>query len=109
MTKYEELKQKANKYKNALVHAIAYRDNLESGFVVSKTNSQVMDKAYVDTPFIPVLSNRTSTAYGYIDAAEFTKEELDILKALVQNHVKELEKKYEEAAIKLQAVEDLLS
>lgn len=109
MTKYEELKKKADNYKNSLAHAIAYRDNLEAGFIVSKTNSPVMDRTLSNTPFAPVLSNRNSTAYGYIDAAEFTKEELDILKALVQNHVKELEKKYEEAAIKLQAVEDLLS
>lgn len=109
MTKYEELKQKANKYKNALVHAIAYRDNLEAGFVVSKTNTPVMDKAYSDTPFTPVLSNRTSIAYGYIDSAEFTEEEMNMLKALVQNHTRKLEKKFEDAAIKLQAVEDLLS
>lgn len=109
MTKYEALKQKANNYKNRLALAIAYRDNLENGVVVSNTSDPVNDKRYRGTPFVPFLSSRTSTAYGFIDTDEFTENELGVLKELVRCYVARLEQQYEEVAVKLQAVEELLS
>ena len=109
LTKYEALKRKADNYKNRLALGIAYRDNLENGVIVSSTNGPANDKKYKDNPFIPFLSNRASTAYGFIDTDEFTETEMDMLKELVSSHVAHLEQKYKEAVVKLQAVEELLS
>ena len=109
MTKYEALKRKADNYKNRLVLAIAYRDNLENGVIVSKTSDPMCYRRNKGTPFRPFLSNRASTAYGCIDTDEFTENEMDVLKELVRNYVARLEQQYEEVAVKLQAVEELLS
>ena len=106
MTKYDELKKKANNYQHRLVYATIYRDNLENGIIVSKTN--VIDNREGE-PFIPYLTNKTANYYGFIDTDEFSEEEMDVLKALVRSHVERLKRQYEEAAVKLQAVEELLS
>ena len=106
MKKYEELKNRAEKYKNRLEYGIAYRDNLENNIIVSNTSSYQNAKG---STFKPFLSNRTSPSYGFIEADEFTEEEMDVLKALVRSHVERLKLLYDEAAVKLQAVEELLS
>lgn len=106
MTKYEELKKKADNYQHRLTYATAYRDNLENGIIVSKANT-INNR--VGEPFIPFLANRTAAYYGFIDTDEFSEEEMDVLKALVRSHVERLKRKYEETAVKLQAVEELLS
>lgn len=106
MTKYEALKQKADNYKNRLALATAYHNNLENGVIVSRTNGTV---AYKGTPFVPYLSNRNGGCYGVIDTDEFRENEMGVLKELVSVHVARLELMYEEVAIKLQAVEELLS
>lgn len=106
MTKYEALKQKADNYKNRLALAIAYRDNLENGVIVSRNDGTVACKG---TPFIPYLSNRKGGCYGVIDTDEFTENEMGVLKELVICYVARLEQQYEEVAVKLQAIEELLS
>ena len=106
MSKYEELKNKAEKYKRRLGHGIAYRDNLENGFIVTNNNGSPLTGS---KPFSPYLSNRVSGSYGFIEADELSEEEMDMLKALVSSHVERLKVLYEEAAVKLQAVEELLS
>ena len=106
MTKYEALKQKADNYKNRLAFAIAYRDNLENGTIVSTTNAP---EGHVGQPFRPFLSNRVASYYGTIDTDEFTENEMGVLKELVICYVARLEQQYEEVAVKLQAVEELLS
>ena len=106
MTKYEALKQKADEYENSLALAIAYRDNLENGIIVSKTNGPA---AKIGKAFKPFLSNRVAGYYGSIDVDEFTKNEMEVLKELVRCYVARLEQKYKEVVDKLQAVEELLS
>ena len=106
MTKYEALKQKADNYKKRLALATAYHNNLENGVIVSRTNGTV---ACNGTPFVPYLSNRNGGCYGYIETDGFTENEMDVLKELVRSHIARLELKYEEVAVKLQAVEELLS
>ena len=106
MTKYEVLKQKADDYKKRLALATAYRNNLVNGVIVPTPNAP---NAYVGNLFKPYLSNRAAASYGFIDTDEFTKDEMDVLKELVRNYVARLEQQYEEVAVKLQAVEELLS
>ena len=106
MTKYEALKQKADNYKNRLALGIAYRDNLENGIIVPTPNAPT---GYVGKPFRPFLSNRVAAHYGIIDTDEFTENEMGVLKELVICYVARLEQQYEEVAVKLQAIEDLLS
>ncbi len=106
MTKYEALKQKADNYKNRLALGIAYRDNLENGIIVPTPNAP---KSYIGQPFRPFLSNRVAGYCGTIDTDEFTENEMGVLKELVICYVARLEQQYEEAAVKLQAIEDLLS
>lgn len=109
MSKYEELRQKAEYYKSRLTYAQSYRDNLENGFIVSTSNARITGSASKGTPFMPFLSNRASTGFGFIETDEFTEDEMDVLKTLVRGHVARLEQKYSEAEAKLQAIEDLLS
>lgn len=106
MTKYEALKQKADVYKKSLALATAYRNNLENGVIVPTPNAP---DAYVGNPFRPYLSNRAAASYGFIDTDEFTENEMGVLKELVICYVARLEMLYEEVAVKLQAVEELLS
>ena len=105
MTKYEALKQKEDNYKNRLALGIAYRDNLETGIIVP-TNAPT---GYIGKPFRPFLSNRVAASYGFIETDEFTENEMGVLKELVRCYVARLEVLYEEVAVKLQAVEELLS
>lgn len=106
MTKYEALKQKADDYKKRLALATAYHNNLENGVIVSRIDGTVACKG---TPFIPYLSNRNAGCYGVIDTDEFTENEMGVLKELVICYVARLEQQYEEVAVKLQAIEELLS
>ena len=106
MTKYEALKQKADNYKNRLALAVAYSNNLENGTIVPTPNAPT---GYIGKPFKPFLSNRTAASYGFIDTDEFTENEIGVLKELVRSYVARLEVLYEEVAVKLQAVEELLS
>lgn len=106
MTKYEELKQKAENYKHRLKYGIAYRDNLENGLIVTNGNGSPLSGT---SPFKPYLSNRVSGSYGYVEADMFSEEEMGMLKAVVRSHVERLKLLHDEAAVKLLAVEELLT